>query len=320
MKLHLAFCFFLLSTISTIHAQKIGLLLDSYVIDRWYADEKFFTDKVRSMGAECIVEMPHGDADAQVKLGQKLIAQGVDVIVLVATDAVKALQIISEAGKAGIPVIAYDRLIHSSDVAYYIGYNSVKVGRLQAQYALDKVPNGNYVVINGPASDNNSFLFRNGQMSVLQSAINTGKINVVGNVTLDSWSELEAMMKMSELFASMKGAPDAIIAPNDAVALGTVQSYPKGWQKIVITGQDADPPAVRNIIAGLQSMTIYKPIRPLAEKAAEVAVAVALKNPIDGSALLKDGDYAINAFLLDPVVVDSANYKDTVVKDGYFTD
>lgn len=319
MKLLIAFCFILLGT-STIQAQKIGLLLDSYVIDRWYADEKYFTEKVRSLGAECIIEMPHGDADEQVKLGRKLIAQGVDVIVLVATDAVKALEIIKEASKAGIPVIAYDRLIHSRDVAYYIGYNSMKVGRLQAQYALDRMPKGNYVLINGPTSDNNSSQFSNGQMEVLQPEIKSGKIKVVGNVTLDSWSELEAMMKMAELFASMKEAPHAIIAPNDAVALGTVQSYLKGWQNIVITGQDADPPAIRNIVAGLQSMTIYKPIRPLAEKAAEVAVAVARKKEIEGSLPLKDGDYSINAFLLDPVVVDSSNYADTVVKDGHFTE
>lgn len=320
MKLFTAFCLMLLGSISISQAQKVGLLLDSYIIDRWYADEKHFTEKIQSLGAECIVEMPNGDADEQVKLGRKLIAQGVDVIVLVATDAVKALEIIKEAGKAGIPVIAYDRLIHSPDVAYYIGYNSLKVGRLQAQYALDRVPKGNYVLINGPASDNNSSQFSNGQMEVLQPEIKSGKIKIVGNVTLDSWSELEAMMKMSELFASMKGVPNAIIAPNDAVALGTVQSYLKGWNNIIITGQDADPPAVRNIISGLQSMTIYKPIRPLAEKAAEVAVAVARKNDIAGSLLLNNGKHSIKAFLLDPVVVDSSNYEDTVVKDGYFTE
>lgn len=304
--------------VAPVAGQKIGLLLDSYIIDRWYADEKHFTEKVRSLGAECLVEMPNGDADEQVRLGRKLIQQKVDVIVLVATDAVKALEVIKEANKAGIPVIAYDRLIHSPDVAYYIGYNSVKVGRLQAQFALERVPEGDYIMISGPSSDNNSFLFRNGQMSILQPQIAAGKINVVGNVALESWSELEAMMKMSDLFASLKKAPDAIIAPNDAIALGVVQSYPKGWQGIVITGQDADAPAVRNIIAGLQSMTIYKPIRPLAEKAAEVAVAVARKNEIPGSLPLKEGNYSINAFLLDPVVVDSSNYEDTVVKDGFF--
>lgn len=310
----------MLGSISISQAQKIGLLLDSYVIDRWYADEKHFTEKIQRLGGECLVEMPHGDADEQVKLGSKLIAQGVDVIVLVATDAVRALEIIKEAGKAGIPVIAYDRLIHSPDVAYYIGYNSLKVGRLQAQYALDRVPKGNYVLINGPASDNNSSQFSSGQMEVLQPEIKSGKIKIVGNVTLDSWSELEAMMKMSEHFASMKEVPHAIIAPNDAVALGTVQSYLKGWNNIIITGQDADPPAVRNIISGLQSMTIYKPIRPLAEKAAEVAVAVAQKNDVEGSLLLKSGNHSIKAFLLDPVVVDPSNYEDTVVKDGYFTE
>lgn len=320
MKQLLTFWLLALSLATNVNAQKIGLLLDSYVIDRWYADEKHFMDKVRSLGGECIVEMPHGDADEQVRLGKKLIAEGVDVLVIVATDAVKALDLIAEAKKAGVPVIAYDRLIHSPDVAYYVGYNSTKVGTLQAEYATRKVPSGNYVIINGPSSDNNSALFRSGQMSVLQPLISSGKIKVIGTTTLESWSELEAMMKLSELFVSMKQAPDAIIAPNDAVALGTVQSYPKGWKNIIITGQDADPPAVRNIIAGIQSMTIYKPIQPLAEKAAEVAVAVAKKQTVNGSSVLKESNHPINAFLLDPIVVDASNYIDTVVKDGYFAD
>ena len=134
-------------------AQKIGLLMDSYAIDRWYIDEKLFKDRVSQLGGECFVEMPYGDADEQVRLGKKLIQSGVDVLVIVPTDSKKAAEIVAEAKAANIPVISYDRLILSRDLNFYISYNSLKVGNLQAEYALKKVPKGKYLLINFSGSD-----------------------------------------------------------------------------------------------------------------------------------------------------------------------
>ena len=307
----------ILHAASVTWAQKVGLLMDSYVIDRWYIDQKLFTDKVKELGGECIVEMPYGDPDEQVKLGKKLIAAKVDVLVIIPTDAKRAAEIVQAAKAANIPVIAYDRMINSKDLSLYVSYNNLNVGKLQAQYALKVVPKGNYLIINGPVSDMNSISFAKGQRAVLQPSLDNGNVKIIGDFVLTSWSELEALMKVDEFLTKSTVKPDAIIAANDAIATGSIQSLPEDLlRKVVITGQDADKTSIKNIITGTQSMTIYKPIKPLAHQAAESAVKLAKKEKIT-SIKTKVGDFEVNAILLEPIAVDKNNYKETVVKDGH---
>lgn len=303
---------------TTTMAQKVGLLLDSYVIDRWYIDQKLFTDKVKELGGEIVVEVPYGDPAEQVKLGKKMIQEGVDVLVIVPTDARRAAEIVTVARQAGVPVISYDRLILSKDLSFYISYNNVKVGNLQAEYAIGRMPKGNYLLLNGPPSDNNAILFRNGQMNVLQPKINSGDVKIIGDFILNDWSEIEALMKVDEFISASAERPDVIIAANDAIATGAIQSLPKDLiGKVIVTGQDADLLALKNIIAGNQSMTIYKPIKPLAYQAAEIAMKLARGEEIRNKTTLKNGDFEIDAILLDPLIVDKQNYQETVVKDGH---
>jgi D-xylose transport system substrate-binding protein len=298
-------------------AQKIGLLMDSYVIDRWYIDQKLFTDRIKELGGECIVEMPFGDADEQVKLGKKLIASKVDVLVIIPVDRIKAATIVQAAKEANIPVIAYDRMIDSNDLTLYVSYNNFNVGKLQAQYAFNKIPQGNYLLLNGPESDMNATSFREGQKLVLQPYIKNGKIKIIGDYVLAGWSELEALMKTDEFLSTHTEKPDVIVAANDALATGAIQSLSKDLLgKVVVTGQDADKNSLKNIIAGTQTMTIYKPIKTLAFQAAESAIKIAKKEKVS-SIKTKIGTHEVNAILLEPVVVDKNNYKETVVKDGH---
>jgi D-xylose transport system substrate-binding protein len=291
--------------------------MDSYVIDRWYKDQAFFSEHIKTLGGECLVEVAYGDADTQTKLAQKLIDAGIKVLVIIPVDATKSADIVQAAKKVNIPVISYDRLISSKDLTFYISYNNFTVGTLQAKYAMKKVPVGNYLLINGPVSDNNAILFRNGQMSVLQPAVKAGKIKIIDDFILGSWSEMETMMKVEEFNSSGKPKPDAIIAANDAIAMGVVQTVPKDiLGKVVITGQDADLIALKYIVAGEQSMTIYKPIKPLAYQAAEIAMKLARKEKLPNTTRMKFQDVEIPAILLTPIVVDKKNYKETVVKDG----
>jgi D-xylose transport system substrate-binding protein len=298
-------------------SQKIGLLMDSYVIDRWYIDQKLFTDKVKELGGESIVEIPYGDPDEQLKLGKKLIASGVDVLVIIPTDGQKAAAIVQAAKDAKIPVIAYDRMINSKDLSLYISYNNINVGKLQAQYAINKRPAGNYLIINGPAADINSLSFSKGQRMVLAPSIENGNIKIIGDFVLGSWSELEALMKVDEFITANKVKPDVIIAANDAIATGAIQSLPEDMLgKVIVTGQDADKASLKNIMNGSQTMTIYKPIKPLAQQAAEAAMKLA-KGEKSAATKLQSGDFEVNAILLEPIVVDKNNYKETVVKDGH---
>ncbi len=303
-----------------LHAQKIGLLMDSYVTDRWFLDQKFFTDKIEELGGTVQVEVAYGDHTEQVRLAKKLIAEGAKVLVVIPVDGNKAVEIVKLAKEVNIPVIAYDRLIMSQDVAFYISYNNEKVGALQALYALKQAPEGNYLLINGPVSDNNATLFRNGQLKVLSSKIKSGKIKVIGDFIMEDWGEIGALVKTNEFLASSKEKPHVIIAANDALAAGAIKALPRDLSgKVIITGQDADLSGVEYIVDGSQSMTIYKPIKPMARLAGEAAMKLAIGEEVEGKTKIKTVILEVNAILLDPLVVDRSNYKETVVRDGHIS-
>jgi D-xylose transport system substrate-binding protein len=299
-------------------AQKIGILMDSYFIDRWYTDQKFLCEKITALGGEFVVEVPHGDPVEQVRLGKKLIAEKVDVLIIIPTDSKKAIEIVDAAKEAGIPVLVYDRFVNSKNVSFYVSYNNAVVGRLQALYAMNKMPKGNYLLINGPVSDNNAILFREGQLSRLKPNIENSKIKIIGDIVLGEWSEMEAMMKVDEFMSTSAVKPDVILAANDAIATGALQALPAFMLgKVIVTGQDADLLAVKNIIKGHQSMTIYKPIKALAEAAATAAMKLAKHEPIPEAAKFKNGEFEVDAILLDPMIVEISNYQQTVIKDGH---
>ena len=322
MKIFMRFRFLFMVLLGTLalplHAQKIGLLLDSYVSDRWYLDKKLFIDKVTELGGECQVEVAYGDPVEQVNLSKKMIAQGVKVLVVVAVDAVKSAEIATIAKAANVPVISYDRLILSNDVTIYISYNNEKVGSLQAEYMIKLKPTGKYVLVNGPVEDNNAAQFRDGQLKVLRPHINSGKIKILGDFIQSDWGEIGALMKIDEFLTTSTEKPDVILAANDALANGAIQAMPADMVgKVGVTGQDADLGALRNIIAGKQAMTIYKPLKPLAQLAAVTAMKLAKGETVKGETKVQSGNISAEAILLDPIVVDKNNYKETVVKDGH---
>ena|GEM_PF-2507894 len=299
-------------------AQKVGLLLDSYVTDRWNLDQKFFSDHITVLGGECVVAVAYGDPDEQLRLAKKMITEGVDVLAVVPTDALRASEIVEVARRANVPVISYDRLILSPDISVYISYNNVKVGQLQAEYVISKIPAGKYFLMNGPVSDNNAVMLREGQLKILEPHLRKGKIRILEDFVMKNWSEIGAFEKMKEVMAADGEMPDVILAANDAVANGAIQALPGALAgKIIVSGQDADLTAIRNIIAGTQAMTVYKPIKPLAQLAAQLSMDLANgKKPI-GTSRVSSGGITVDAILLDPLVVDKSNYKETVIRDGH---
>jgi D-xylose transport system substrate-binding protein len=305
----------------TLSAQKIGFLLDSYVTDRWALDRKLFCDKISELGGECQTEVAYGDADEQVRLAEKLIKEGAKVLVVIPVDSKRAADIVALAKKSNIKVLAYDRLIVHPDVALYVSYDNEKVGMLQARYALSKVPQGNYVLLNGPATDNNALLFKQGQLKELKPAIDKGDVKVIADYVMQDWGEIGALLQMDEFYFSAKVKPQVIIAANDALASGAIQALPSvnDAKNMVITGQDADMVSIKNIIAGLQAMTIYKPIKPLAELAAVATMKLIKGEPVSNASPMKFGQITVPTVLLDPIVVDKTNFKETVVKDGHVT-
>ena len=297
-------------------AQKVGLLMHSHVDDRWMMDQTYISDKIEELGGEIMIEIAQDDPKKQIAQAMKLLESGVKSIIVVAVDAQMAVEIVDKAMDYGVKVVCYDRLIKSPNVAAYVTYDNLKVGRLQASSAANKTK-GNYILINGPVSDNNAVQFRNGQLEVLQPLMDKGEVTIKEDLVLDNWGEVNAFVSLLSIFTDIQDV-DAILAANDGIALAVTAAVDdvEVLKDIYLTGQDADLSSIKNIMKGYQDMTVYKPIAPLAVKAATIAMDLAKGKAVKLEKMEVSG-MMIPSVLLDPRVVDAANIKETVVADGH---
>ncbi|MFC1736700.1 substrate-binding domain-containing protein [Candidatus Hydrogenedentota bacterium] len=311
---------------------KIGLLMETYDVARWSRDEAFFKEKAGSMGAEVLTAVANGDQDKQNKQADAFLTQGVDVLVVIPKNLKTAGRIIRNAHERNVPVVAYDRLITGCDLDVYITFDNEKVGYLQAQGVLKAVPEGNYILLGGASSDNNAKLLRAGQLkAVKEHEEATGKkINILTDPFLDNWDKEEARSRISNLLTKFNAegtTVDAIVASNDGTAGGAIAALKaEGLRgKVAVSGQDAELAACQRIVEGTQTVTVYKPVRSLAEKSAEIAVRLArgekpkevIKNLGYEVSPLDNGFKEVPAVFLEPVFVDSKNMMDTVIKDDW---
>lgn len=298
---------------------RIGLSMDSLKEERWQKDRDIFVKRAEELGAEVLVQAADGKDETQVKQAESLLTQGIDVLVVIPHNSEVAGAIVESAKRSKVPVISYDRLIRSSEPDLYISFDNEKVGEMQAKYLIEKAPKGNYILIGGSQSDNNAQLFRNGQMKVLKPLIDKGDIKIVADQWAKDWQPEEALKHTENALTMNKNDVVAIVASNDGTAGGSIQALnAQGLSgKVFISGQDADLAALQRIVAGTQSMTVYKPVSRLAAKAAEAAVALAKKEKVETNGKVNNGKIDVPSILLDPISVDKSNLDETVIKDGY---
>jgi D-xylose transport system substrate-binding protein len=298
---------------------RIGLSMDTLKEERWQYDRNLFVARAKELGAEVDVQAANGDDRTQIQQAQNLLTQGVDVLVVIPHNSEVTASVVEAAKRQCVPVVSYDRLIRNSDVDLYISFDNVKVGELQAKYLLDRAPRGNYVLIGGAPTDNNALLFRKGQMNILQPAIDRGDIRVVADQWAKDWQASEALKHTENALTQAKNDVVAVVASNDATAGGAVQALASQGLagKVLVSGQDADLAGMQRVVTGTQTMTIYKPIRPLATRAAEAAVALARGERIETKGAVNNGMKDVSSILLEPIIVDRSNAVDTVIKDGY---
>ncbi len=314
------FCFLALLILSSCEMKpKVGFLMDSLEIERWNKDKALFEEKVEELGGIPLVEIAESDADRQLEQAQKLIDEGVDVLVIVPVDLEKAGEIVKLAHQNYIPVISYDRLIKNCNLDYYISTDNINIGELQANYLTKIAPEGNYLLISGPTSDYNAYLLHLGWMNVLQPLVDKGDISIVLDEFSNFWLPDEAYRILSA-YLKDKNEVDAIICGNDALASGAIAALKEHNKagKILVAGQDADIQAVRNIVAGNQTITIYKPIESLAYAAANAAIKISDgEAPSNMNITVNNGKRLVPAILLQASVVNSQNIKMTVIQEGY---
>jgi len=308
---------------------KIALLLPETKTARYETqDRPLFEAKVEDLCPDCEILYSNADQDAakQQSQAEAALTNGADVLVLDPVDSASAGSIVAQAKAQDVPVISYDRLITDADIDFYISYDNEKVGELQATALLDKldadgVTSGSLVMINGSPTDNNATLFKSGAHSVLDASA----FEVPVEYDTPDWSPDEAQREMEQAVTQL-GATGfvGVYAANDGTAGGAIAAMKAAGVNPLppVTGQDAELAAIQRILAGEQYMTVYKAIKPEAEIAAEVAVALAKgEDPPEDQVnqQVDNGQGDIPSQILDPVSVTVDNVNDTIVADGFWT-
>lgn len=302
----------------------IGLSLDTLKEERWQRDRDTFVKRAEELGAKVIVQSANSDDARQTRDVESLISRGVDVLVIVPHNGAAMTRAVRSANQEKIPVISYDRLILNARVDYYLTFDNVKVGEAQAQYVVDRLPKdrpARIVRIYGAPTDNNARMFKQGQDNILEPLIKAGKIEVVFEDWALDWKPDVAKRIMNAAITKAGRDIDAVVVTNDGTAGGAIQALREEGLagKVLVTGQDADLAACQRIQGGTQSMTVYKPLKNLATRAAEIAVAVARGEKVDTQETVDNGAMKVPSVFEKVIAVDKDNLHSTVVADGFHT-
>lgn len=333
--------------------QKVGISMPTQSLERWNRDGSYLDEQFKSAGYETILTYSDNDTNRQVNDIQNMIAEDVDLLVIAAIDGEALNTVMNEAGDAGIPVIAYDRLIMNDNASYYVSFDNYTVGTLQGQYVVDTLDLDNAAgpfnieFTAGDPADNNATYFFNGAMDVLKPYIESGKLNVVSGqtdfdtVATAAWDSQTAMERAQNILASYYAdgtQVDVWLCSNDSTALGVAQAIESdyaGSNQPIITGQDGDEANLKNLVDGKQSMTVYKAVANEAVVTLDLGKAILNGDTVDESLITNSGwefecaydteSYFTSdgnncpSFLLVPDVVTKDNMVEKLVDTGYYT-
>jgi len=297
----------------------------TFIIERWNKDLKVFTGAAKELGADVIVQLSAGGIKEQISQINYMINQNIDILVVIAHDTELIAGAIKQIKEAGIPVIAYDRLIQGTPLDAYVSFDSREVGRQFGQALLAAVPKGRYLIVNGSIHDVNSSDISAGIHEIIDPSIKRGNVQLVKEIWLEEWSSDEALEKIEAIFGETTDF-DAIACGNDAIAGAAIQllSERRLAGKIAVVGQDADLSACQRIVEGTQLMTVYKPIGKIGVRAAELAVALGRKARRENNVEIPSPDMMVDnhsgtsvpAYLEKSTAIFRYNI-DEVIRDGF---
>jgi D-xylose transport system substrate-binding protein len=289
--------------------------------ERWDRDIDFFTSRVTLADARVLVSKAENSHEKQLEQVREMLRGNIDVLVIVPVDSRQASEIVCLAHEHDIRVIAYDRIVNDCDLDFYVSFDNMRVGEIQAEYLTRMKPEGYYALLGGDRGDNNSILLRLGHMNVLQPFVESGKVSIAVDQYVNDWSSDEAFRIIDNYLESNPGKLDAIVASNDNLADGAYQALLKHDLngRVLLSGQDAEVEACRRIAQGQQTMTVYKYIETLASVAASAAISLAKGDPVMNTQLsINNGAVMVPSILLSSMVsVHPENIRMTVISDGY---
>ena len=318
----------------------VGVAMPNKSTARWIADGDNMVKVLRERGYTADLQYADDDVPNQLAQIENMITKGTKVLVIAAIDGSTLSDVLGQAGRAGIKVISYDRLIRASpNVDYYATFDNFQVGVLQGQSILaglksrQKTPSF-IELFGGSPDDNNAFFFYNGAMSVLQPALDSGML-VIGSkqvgmdkVATPNWSGAAAQARMDNLLSAFYSGKqvDAVLSPNDDLSIGIISSLKSvgygsgGTPMAIISGQDCQIPSVKAIIAGDQYASIFKDTRELARVTVDMVDAVlsGAVPVVNDTKTYNNGVKIVPSYLLKPVIVDKSNYESVLISSGYY--
>jgi D-xylose transport system substrate-binding protein len=309
---------------STAPTLRVGFSMDTLKELRWQKDKQYMTDNAAKMGVQLTTLIANGDDKQQVADIENLISQKVDVLIVVPHNSAAVAPELAKAHAAGIKVLSYDRLILGGDVDYYVSFDNTQVGVNEAKYVVDHLPAGKVAkvaYVAGAPTDNNATQITQGVHSVVDPLVKAGKIQLVYEKPTDDWLPDNAYNGLKAFLATNKTV-DGVICANDSTAFGAIHALQEvGLDgKVPVTGQDADLTAIKRLIVGTQTMTNYKSIKELTNRAMIMAVDIAKKKAPETNATTDNQLKKVPSYLLQPTPVTKDNIKDTVIKDGFYTE
>ncbi|HEX2420828.1 MAG TPA: substrate-binding domain-containing protein [Acidimicrobiia bacterium] len=302
----------------------VGVSWNNYNEERWAkSDEPNIVAALEEAGATYISADAGSSAEQQLADVENLMAQGADVLIILAQDGEAILPAVASALEQGVPVIAYDRLIENPG-ALYITFDNIGVGRLQAEVIYGLVPEGNYAIIKGNQADANADFLREGYTQVIGDAESSGAINVACETYTDNWDPAIAQTNMEQCLTQENNAIDAVLSENDGMAGGVVAALEaQGLAGTVpVSGQDGDLAALNRVALGTQSVSVWKDARELGRAAGEAAIQLAQGAAIEDVAGVvqfdSPGGNSMTSILLEPIAITQDNL-DVVVDAEWIT-
>ena len=296
---------------------KVAFLLATLQEERYQKDKKYFEDKANALGLAPFTLSADNDNAKQLAQLEDALSRGAKVIVVQPTDSTAAASYVQKAHAKGVKIVSYDRSIKSDDLDVYVSHDAFKVGVIEAEEAVKATGSkGNYVILDGQSGHSVVAEIDRGYMSVLKPLIDKGDIKIVVQKNHESWSPEQSLKTMEDAIAKTKGDIQAVLANNSGMARGAVQAIQAGGlagKKIFTSGSDADASNINYVCEGKQTIEVLKDIKPLAEKAAEVALTLSQGKPLEG-ATGKPPMYA-----LPVVLVTKDNAKALIVDTGFHT-
>lgn len=322
---------------------KVGIAMPTQSSQRWIQDGGNMKNILLARGYDVDLQYAEDSIDAQVAQLENMITKGVKCLVIASIDGESLTNVLEKANAAKIPVIAYDRLIRNSPhVSYYATFDNYKVGVQQGSYIVEKLElkegKGpfNLEIFAGSPDDNNAYFFFDGAMDQLNPYIKNGQLLVKSGqtdftqVATLRWDGATAQQRMDNILTAnyTSANVDAVLSPYDGISIGILSAlkgvgYGKSGKKLpIVTGQDAELPSVKSIIASEQAQTVFKDTRTLAEKAANMVDAVlqGKQAETNDTKTYDNGKKVVPSYLCDPVSVDISNYREALIGTGYYTE